>query len=133
MENLPRSNDIPENYNTKEFKTLLGFISGSTIGSFSDDQISMELDEDTESYHTNKSSRNESFINEEQWSSLGFSIDFDRSTIPTFQGVASRIEKESGVILDTIQYVAYEIICASFMLNLVIERWYAVLMFVHSR
>ena len=39
------------------------------------------------------------------------------------RGVAKRIFEEKGIQLDPIQYVAYKIICSSFLLNLINEAW----------
>ena len=39
------------------------------------------------------------------------------------RGVAKRIFQEKGIQLDPIQYVAYKIICSSFLLNLINEGW----------
>eukprot|EP00956_Cyclotella_meneghiniana_P043362 scaffold266413_cov245-Cyclotella_meneghiniana.AAC.1 len=43
--------------------------------------------------------------------------------MPTISGVAEKVHKEKGILLDRIQYVAYKIICSSFMLNVINETW----------
>lgn len=58
-------------------------------------------------------------ISRDEWSELGLSSDLDNCIFPTIKGVAEKIAKEKGIVLDSTQYVAYKIICASFMLNLV--------------
>ena len=58
----------------------------------------------------------------EDWYNFGFDIQQD---IPTMSSVAQSVMKNKGIQLDSIQYVAYEIICASFLLNLLEEKWRA--------
>jgi len=50
----------------------------------------------------------------EDWYNFGFDIQQD---IPTMSSVAQSVMKNKGIRLDSIQYVAYEIICASFFIE----------------
>jgi len=55
----------------------------------------------------------------DEWDNLGFET---QQELPTISPVAKRVSEEKGIELDPVQYVAYEIICASFLLNLVEEK-----------
>ena len=56
----------------------------------------------------------------EDCNDLGFEAQQD---YPTISSVAQSVVGKKGIRLDLIQYVAYEIICASFLLNLLEEKW----------
>ena len=61
-------------------------------------------------------------MSEEEWTALGFSPSFNKSSVPTLNGVASKVSRDKQITLDRIQYVAYEVICTSctsFLLNLI--------------
>ncbi len=130
------SDDMVENNETSEsntsqnssgafdFGTLLAFVSGSTVGHKLNN-------EDEEFYEENKEEsmgldtapacykNDEIPIEESEWAQLGLSSDLKDCHFPTMKGVAMKIANESGVVLDDTQYVAYKVICASFMLNLI--------------
>ncbi len=55
------------------------------------------------------------------WIELGFSPNFNRGNIPSMKSVAEKVSLHRGITLDRIQYIAYEIICSSFLLNLLNE------------
>ncbi len=52
------------------------------------------------------------------WIELGFLPNFNRGNIPSMKSVAEKVSLHRGITLDRIQYIAYEIICSSFLLNL---------------
>ncbi len=52
------------------------------------------------------------------WIELGFSQNFNRGNIPSMKSVAEKVSLHRDITLDRIQYIAYEIICSSFLLNL---------------
>ena len=49
---------------------------------------------------------------------LVFLSDFNRGSIPSMKSVVEMVSNQRCITLDQIQYVAYEIICSSFLLNL---------------
>ncbi len=55
------------------------------------------------------------------WIELGFAPNFNRGNIPSMKSVAQQVSLHRGITLDRIQYITYEIICSSFLLNLLNE------------
>lgn len=102
-----------------KYKTLHAFISGATVKNNLKEEIqeSGSLGEDT----SDNDSAYESILEEQEWVALGFSSDFNRGSIPIMQGVANKIFREKHITLDKIQYIAYEVICSSFVINLIQE------------
>lgn len=113
-----------ENSNTinQSYGTLLAFASGAAVGSRSTINF-QDVDSDDLTMHSSHYLNDEIQINESDWSQLGLSSDLDKCYFPTIKGVALKVSKEQGIVLDRIQYVAYKIICASFILNLINEGW----------
>jgi hypothetical protein len=60
-------------------------------------------------------------LSEEDWTVLGFSPNFNKSSFPTLDGVESEVSRDKKIALDRTQYDAYEVICSSFLLNLINE------------
>jgi len=104
---------------SSKYRTLLAFISGATIQSgFQESKI--ENSPEQELYHYSGSNQS-SILSDEEWNTLGFSPNFNKGTVPTLNGVVSKVSREKHITLDRIQYVAYEVICSSFLLNLINE------------
>jgi hypothetical protein len=104
-------------HGASKYKTLLAFISGATIRN--NLQEDMEKSDFSEEGTAHSDSSEDCILEEWEWSELGFSSNFNRGSIPTMQGVADRISRENHITLDRIQYIAYEVICSSFLLNLI--------------
>ena len=117
--NLQYSNECTSNY-----KTLLGFIVGASLndeyGQHDADSLADENEFNMDNYaqHGNNDS-----LRDIDWNLFGFSSDFNSSVIPTMRLIADKMKSEANIVLDRTQYVAYEIICSSFMLNMVYEGW----------
>ena len=103
-----------------KYKTLLAFVSGAMVGSSrSNDDQSVSLTQDDvelDSGHCKNIG-----IDANDWIELGFSSNFNRGSIPSMKSVAEMVSNKRGITLDQIQYIAYEIICSSFLLNLLNE------------
>jgi len=65
--------------------------------------------------------KNNNGIDANDWIELGISSNFNRGSIPSMKSVAEKVSLHRGITLDRIQYIAYEIICSSFLLNLLNE------------
>lgn len=100
-----------------EYSTILGFVSGCAVGNFQMEDSG--IDHAHETFYKDKIHPN--FINESDWLTLGFESNFDKDQIPTLKKVAEEVAREQGVVLDDLQYKAYEIICSSFLLTVVNE------------
>jgi hypothetical protein len=113
---------------TQGFNHLLAFVSGATVDRRRDfrceENSDVDMDSENNSSHNNQTNDCNFTISSEEWNMLGISPDFDNNhTIPTIKEVADRIAIEKGINLDRIQYVAYRIICSSFMLGVLNEGW----------
>jgi hypothetical protein len=130
-QNIQQSSDFPLRLNDggSKFGTLLGFISGAMVG-----KMQIELDDENSSKTENLSKTEnslESFLNEESteffrnvdWSALGFDYNQNRDTIPTMNGIAKKALLEGNISLDNIQFTAYQIICSSFLLEVLTTEW----------
>ena len=108
------------------FATLLAFVSGSTVGTsrhnYVLDEDAMDVEEPEHNGYAEQR-QEEMDISMEQLRNIGLSSNFNAAEVPTMRGVAKRIFEEKGIQLDPIQYVAYKIICSSFLLILVNESW----------
>lgn len=104
-------------YATTKFNTLIGFASGCVVGNFSSED--MNASSESEIRYSNRDQSQ--FISEDEWLSLGFKADFDKGRIPTLAGIAEKVAREKNIVLDDLQYSAYEIICSTFLLSLVNE------------
>ena len=114
-----------EQNNSSKYKTLLGFVAGASLNLVRDNDdsdVSEHADMQMSDEELN-ASEGHAFMNEIDWEIFGFSPDFNRSSIPTMSEVAEQMKTESNIMLDRIQYAAYEIICSSFLLNMVNEGW----------
>ena len=104
-----------------EYKTVLAFIGGATL--------SRAIDEDNGYFEGNIEGEAEDYdvedglFTSEEWDHLNGSERISRSSIPTMRGVSQKVAEEKGIILDKIQYVAYEIICSTFLLNVLRQSW----------
>jgi hypothetical protein len=66
-------------------------------------------------------SNQSSILSEEEWTALGFSPNSNKSSVPTLSGVSSKASRDKQITFDRIQYVAYEVIYSSFLLNSINE------------
>lgn len=129
---LPNNNDDTADLsqgNQSKFKNLLGFVVGAsiTINHDNDDEMNMMNNDtvvsDSGENGDDNSSESDTFLQAVDWTRFDLSPDFNKSSIPTFKRIAKLVEEESNVVLDSIQYVAYEIICSSFLLSMIIQGW----------
>ncbi len=128
---VENSNVYSENLNSysamidggaNKYKTLLAFVSGAIVGStVSHGSESIETSDEDVSNPSN-GDQDES-IDLKDWVALGFPSNFDKQNIPSMRGIAEMVSKNKGISLDQIQYVAYEVICSSFLLNLLNDDW----------
>jgi len=105
---------------TSKFVTLLGFISGSLVGNINPE---FEMEEEKLNFVFNNEHSENAALSNIDWNKLGFDYNDERSTIPTMLDIANAATKESNIYLDNIQYTAYQIICASFLLEVLITEW----------
>jgi hypothetical protein len=105
---------------TSKFVTLLGFVSGSLIGN-----ITQELDhgEGKPDFEFNNYNIKSALLSDIDWNKLGFDYNDEKISIPTMFEIANTATKESNIHLDNIQYTAYQIICASFLLEALQTEW----------
>ena len=92
-------NSEPANVERKSYTTMLQLIAGSIIGESVYTQIYDDLDNNQDSEDTCPSS--------------------NKFVPPTLSGIARKAAKVENKILDKKQYIAYEIICCTFMLGLI--------------
>ena len=120
--NTDVENQYVSNHQTSRYWTLLGFVVGASLNNEygCPNESHLEIDE---SSTINNFHGDESFIENIDWEVFGFSPNFNTSVIPTMKSVADKMKSETNITLDNTQYVAYEIICSSFMLNMVLEGW----------
>ena len=102
-----------------KFNTLIGFASGFAVGNFLSEDIG---DHDSNNFQLYSDKEHSQFITDEEWSTLGFAVNFDKSRIPTLPNIAANVAQERNILLDDEQYIAYEVICSSFLLNLINEE-----------
>ena len=105
--------------NNHSYTYLLSIISGSVLSSMSDamgDQNNEEYSDVSPPVFVSNDPGSE------DWYHFGLESQQD---VPTMSSVAQSVMQNKGIKLDSIQYVAYEIICASFLLNLLEEKWAA--------
>ena len=116
----PDSNTQMEHYTT-----LLAFVSGSlAVKNLSQIPYQCNEQQNCDSYSmSEKGLEGEADISEDVWISLGVNSSALSSSVPTICGIAEKLHKTRGILLDHIQFVAYKIICSSFMLNAVNEGW----------
>ena len=109
-----------------EFSTLLALVSGSTVGSsrhyIQEYEDSLDCINDNSHFNEELQSNEMDFCID-QLRDLGVMSNFNVSSIPTMRGVARRMHEDKGIELDPIQYVAYKVVCSSFLLNLINEGW----------
>ena len=110
----PDSRDTNTTVRSSSYMFLLSIVSGSIIKDMSDGitEIGYKAFDQLTSVSTEPVF--------EDWNDLGFEAQQD---YPTISSVAQSKMEKKGIRLDSIQYVAYEIICASFLLNLLEEKW----------
>lgn len=111
-------------FNPSKYKTLLGFVAGASLNISHENDDSDSINQDLPDHYKNNVRIDDAFLNEIDWEDLGFASGFNKSVIPTMSQIAIKVAEDSNVTLDRVQYAAYEIICSSFMLNMVNEGWY---------
>ncbi|MEY3376347.1 MAG: hypothetical protein RL463_655 [Bacteroidota bacterium] len=89
-ENNLSLNGLEYNQESK-FKTLLGFVSGSTICNFIEEE---KNDIGDTSHHEYGYELRDDFLFDSDWNHLGFTSNSDRRNIPTMLGVAKKIAEE---------------------------------------
>ena len=120
---ISEASDVADDTGASKYQTLLGFVSGAVVGRFSEIDGGSD-DHMQDGYDIHITDDRDEFLLETDWNSLGFSSQYDRrQNIPTMSGIARKIAHEKGIYLDRLQYIAYEIICTSFMLSMVNEGW----------
>ena len=105
-----------------KYKTLLAFVSGAIVGS-TDSHGSESIETYDEDISNPSNGDQNEAIDLNDWVALGFPSNFDKQNIPSMRGIAETVSKNKGISLDQIQYVAYEVICSSFLLNLLNDDW----------
>ena len=109
--------------NESKYKTLLGFVVGSLLNN---EYGIQEISDSNDEYHSSDTSDtliHDDYLGDIDWEMFGFSNVFNDNDVPTMKSIAERVKMDSNITLDRIQYVAYEIICSSFMLNMIHEGW----------
>lgn len=89
-ENNLSLNGLEYNQESK-FKTLLGFVSGSTICNFIEEEKNDIGDTNHQEYGYEL---RDDFLFDSDWNHLGFTSNSDRRNIPTMLGVAKKIAEE---------------------------------------
>lgn len=106
-----------------EYRTILAFIGGATLSRAA---VEDETDHD-DSFAENESSEpnrsEKALFTEDEWNSLNTVEGADLNSVPTMKGVSESVVRERGISLDRTQYVAYEIICSTFLLDVLKQCW----------
>ena len=121
--NYQSSNDTDP---SQDFSSLLAFVSGSLAVQkrTSNNEDEEEQRDDSNMYQNFAMDVDDvNVVDDCEWLRIGVTPAILSSSMPTINGVAEKVHKEKGILLDRIQYVAYKIICSSFMLNVINETW----------
>jgi hypothetical protein len=108
--------------NEESYRNLIALVSGAIVNR----QFDCPMDDTLDQVHDMsylKDMTNDNVFDEEQLHSLGLDSIGNYSDIPTIKQVCLKAARERGIFLDRIQYVAYEIICSTFLLDVVKTTW----------
>jgi hypothetical protein len=109
--------------NATKFGTLLCFVTGSMVGKIRDESDHSDIIGNDSVNGNFLDEESHDFLSKIDWVSLGFDYNQYCESIPTMQGVAKKALLEGNISLDSIQYAAYEIICSSFLLEIISTEW----------
>ena len=105
-----------------DFRTIIAFISGAVVSDTSNLEYEASNTDNDELDYLNEFSY-DSLFSDEEWDVLDSANNIDRTQIPTIKGLCLKVARDRGIVLDRIQYVAYEIICSTFLLDVMKQCW----------
>jgi hypothetical protein len=108
--------------NERDYRNLIALVSGAIVNR----QFDCHMDDTLDQVHDMsylKERTNDNIFDQDQLNSLGLDSIENISDIPTIKKICMKAATERGIFLDRIQYVAYEIICSTFLLDIVKTTW----------